>query len=211
MFKIFNRESFHKIYLFLCSIIVSYGVFLGLIEDGTFQLLSLRMYTYQSNLLMVVGYIVIIALYDKESPIKYYISSSVLLAVIVTGLVYNFVLVPFNGNSVFYSSLENFLTHFLAPILALFNYLFFEQKGKLNFNNILVGMAYPAVYWLIFVSIGGFINFYPYFFMDPNSVGWPMLFVWFALLLSIFFVLGYFLVSYDRIVSLNARTRTKTI
>ena len=198
-----NKENLHKIYLLFCAVIVAYGVFLGLTDGGSFRILSLRMYTYQSNALMVIGCFLMFALYHKKTPLKYYISSSVLLAITVTGLVYNFVLVPFSGYNMFYSSYINFTTHFLAPALALINYFVFEQKGYLNFKHVLAGMIYPAVYWVIFISIGGQIQFYPYFFMNPERVGWPMVFVWFGILLSAFFILGVLLVIYDKKMTQN--------
>jgi heme/copper-type cytochrome/quinol oxidase subunit 4 len=50
----------------------------------------------------------------------------------------------------------------------------------------------------VFVAIGERINFFPYFFMNPNEVGWAMVFVWFGMLLAVFVGLGFLLLLFDR-------------
>jgi len=82
--------------------------------------------------------------------------------------------------------------------LAIINYFAFEEKGHYKPKHIIVSMIFPAVYWVVFVSIGGRINWFPYFFMNPNSVGWVMVFVWLGILLGTFALLAFLLILYDR-------------
>jgi len=98
-----------------------------------------------------------------------------------------------------FSYYSNFVTHLLSMLLALFNYFFFEKKGTFTYKHILAGMAFPFLYWLVFVSIGGIIDYFPYFFMNPTEIGWIMTFVWFAIILIVVTVLGFLLVLFDRI------------
>jgi len=51
---------------------------------------------------------------------------------------------------------------------------------------------------VIFVSIGGAIDFYPYFFMNPALIGWPMTFVWLGIIVAVFALLGFGLVRFDK-------------
>jgi len=203
-----KKENIHNIYLLLSAAIILYGVILGLTGSGQIHLLLgmaggsrfhfsvLKTFTYQSNLLLVGGFIAMVAL--KNSRLRHYISVSVILSTTLTGLVYNFLLVPIAGAPMFFSSFENFTTHVLVTVLALVNYFVFEGKGFLSFRHVLVGMVFPVVYWVVFVTIGERINFFPYFFMNPSAVGWVMVFVWFFILLGFFAGLGGLLLLYDR-------------
>jgi len=145
----------------------------------------------------VLGYVVIIALYNKSHTLRHYISISVLVAISVTGLIYNFVLVPIVDAPPVNIGFVNFALHALSMVLALVNYFVFEQKGNYRRMHVIVAMAFPAIYWLVFVSIGGRIDYYPYFFMNPMEIGWLMVFIWLVILLGSFAVLGALLVWFD--------------
>lgn len=196
------RKTIQSLYLLIAAIVVGYGTYLGLTQEGYLDLASLKYFTNQSNLLMALGYLFMIALLFKRSSAKDavadYVSTTILLAISVTGIVYNLVLVPFAGNEIFFSDYINFSTHFLSSILALGYYFFLQEKGRLSFKHVFVAMAYPILYWLVFVIFGSAINFYPYFFMNPVETGWPMVFVWFVILLAVFVVLGALFVAYDK-------------
>jgi len=191
------KEKIHKVYLLLCATIVGFAVIYGMFPGGNLRITTLRTFTYQSNIFMVLGFIIMLVLYNSKGRLRHYVSASVLVAISVTGLVYNFVLVPFTDSPMFYIGFVNFVTHALSTILALVNYFVFEKKGNYSKKHIGVAMIFPAVYWGVFVSIGGFIDWFPYFFMNPTQIGWPMVLVWFAILLGAFAVLGVLLVSYD--------------
>ncbi|MCL2405541.1 MAG: Pr6Pr family membrane protein [Defluviitaleaceae bacterium] len=203
-----SKEKMHNIYLFLSAVLIMYGVILGLTGGGQIHLLpgmagsggihfrALKTFTYQSNILLVIGFLVMLAL--KNNPLRHYISVTVMLSATVTGLVYNFLLVPFAQAPMFFSGYVNFSTHVLVTALALINYFVFESKGFLRRRHILAGMIFPGVYWAVFVAIGERINFFPYFFMNPNDVGWVMVFVWFVALLAVFAGLGGLLLVYDK-------------
>jgi len=187
----------HKLYLFLSAGIIGFAVVYGLFRDGRIIFTPLRTFTHQSNIFMVICFI-LMAVLGYNQKIRHYLSSSVLVAITVTGLVYNFVLVPFTSAPMFYIGFVNFVTHALSPVLAIINYFLFEKKGYYTPKHIIVSMVFPALYWVIFVSIGGRINWFPYFFMNPNSVGWPMVFVWLGILLGTFALLSYLLMLFDR-------------
>jgi len=198
-----TKEKTHKLYLLLGAVIIlgltgrgQIHLLPGIAGSGQIHFRALKTFTYQSNLLLVIGFLVMLAL--NNSKIRHYISVSVMLATTLTGLAYNFLLVPIAQAPMFFSNYVNFSTHVLAMMQALINYFIFEEKGFLNRWHILVGMIFPGLYWAVFITIGERIDFSPYFFMNPNYVGWPMVFLWFGMLLSAFAGLGFLLVLYDR-------------
>ena len=208
-----TKKKAHRLYLLFCAGLILYGIILGLTGRGQIHLLpgiagsgqihfrALKTFTYQSNLLLVAGFLAMSVL--NENKARHYISVSIILATTVTGLVYNFLLVPFAQAPMFFSNYVNFSTHVLAMILALANYYIFEEKGFLTRWHILVGMIFPGVYWVVFIIIGERIDFFPYFFMDHTYIGWFMVFLWLGILLSFFAGLGSLLVLYD----INKRKR----
>ena len=203
-----TKRKVHRLYLLFCAGLILYGIILGLIGRGQIHLLpgiagsglvhfrALKTFTYQSNLLLVVGFLVMSVL--SENKARHYISFSIILATTVTGLVYNFLLVPFAQAPMFFSNYVNFSTHVLAMVLALANYLIFEEKGFLTRWHILVGMIFPGLYWIVFVTIGERIDFFPYFFMNHTYIGWSMVLLWLVILLAFFAGLGSLLTLYDR-------------
>ena len=202
------KTKAHQLYLLLSALLILFGIILGMTGRGQIHLLpgivgsgpihfrALKTFTYQSNLLLVAGFLAMVLL--KSNRARHYVSVSVLLATIVTGLVYNFLLVPFAQAPMFFSNYVNFSTHVLAAVLAIANYFMFERKGFLTYRHILVGMIFPGLYWIIFVIIGERIDFFPYFFMNHTYIGWAMVFLWLAILLAFFAGLGALLVLYDR-------------
>ena len=193
-----SKQNIHKLFLLFSALLVGYTVFTGLFDSGALRLTPLRTFTYLSNIVMVVGFLAMLILYNSKGSLRNYISVLVIIAMAVTGLVYNFVLVPFASATMVYIGFVNFVTHAFSTILVLINYFVFETKGNFKFKHVGVAMLFPAMYWGIFVSIGGIIDFYPYFFMNPTRIGWAMVFVWFAILLGVFAGLGALLILFDR-------------
>jgi hypothetical protein len=194
-----TKQNIHKLYLIISALIVLHGTILIMGHGGYFDVRAFRAYTVLSNFLVVVGFFAMVLLYNNESKLRSYISVSVLVSITVTGLVYNLVLVPVMPEAeMVFTYYSNFVTHLLSMLLALFNYFFFEKKGTFTNKHIFVGMVFAIVYWIIFVSIGEMIDYFPYFFMNHTEIGWIMTIAWFFIILTVMSVLGLLLVLFDR-------------
>jgi len=196
----FTKQNIHKLYLLVSSLVVLHGTILIMShQTGSFDVGAFRAYTVLSNYLVVIGFMLMLVLYNSKGKFRSYISACVLVSISVTGLVYNLILVPSIPEAeMVFSYYSNFVTHLLSMLLVLFNYFFFEKKGTFTFKHILAGMAFPFIYWVVFVSIGDIIDYYPYFFMNPTEIGWIMTLIWFAIILLLVVVLGFLLVLYDK-------------
>ena len=184
---------FHKLFLLISAGIIFHGVAVTMTAGGSFDLATLKFFTILSNLLLGIAFIVRLVRYRQNDT--QYLSFSAIIAIAVTCLVYNFVLVPFGGADNVFSGYGNFATHLLAGVLAFANYFFFEDKGSFRYKHVPVSVAFPAVYWLVFVT--DIIDFYPYFFMNPNQIGWLRAIAWFGLYLLIFGIIALGLVRLD--------------
>ena len=193
-----KKQSLHKVFLLVSAIIVFHGTLMVLIQDGRINFGVLRYYTIMSNLLVTIGFIAMVFLNKKESVFRYYFSISIMMSISMTCLAYNFVLVPAGGVGWIFSSYPNFVTHLLSMVLVFINYFIFEKKGMFTFKHVPIGLIFTAVYWIVFLIIGDYINFHPYFFMNPNMIGLPMTFVWGGILLVSISLFGLIILLLDK-------------
>ena len=194
-----TKHGLHKLFLLAGAIIVLHGTLLVMIVDGQFRVGALRFFTIISNLLVSIGFALMLVLYNKRGAYWHFILINVMVSISATALGYNLVLVPFGGANTILSDYPNFATHLLAAVLAVMNYIIFEKKGFFRLRHILAAMVIPFLYFVIFLSIGHIIDFYPYFFMNPHVIGWPMVFVWCGVMFVFLFLFGLLILLLDRI------------
>ena len=197
-----TKQNIHKAYLLISAIVITAGAILIMNLGDSFDPQGFLSFTVQSNLLTALGFVFMVVLYNNKGNrgrLRSYIVFSVMISISITGLVYNLLLVPTTPEALpINSDFSNFSTHFLSMALALINYFIFEKKGTFTFKHILVGMIFPLTYWVVFVSIGDTINYFPYFFMEHPAIGWGMTFLWFGIILVVVAILGLLLISFDK-------------
>jgi len=195
----FTKQNIHKAYLLISAIIITAGAILIMNMGDYFALQGFLSFTVQSNLLTALGFVLMVVLYGGEGKLRSYITFSVIISISITGLVYNLLLVPTTPEALpINSDFPNFSTHFLSMALALIDYFVFEKKGTFTLKHILASMIFPFLYWIVFVSIGDIINYFPYFFMEHPVIGWGMTFIWFGIMLIVVAILGFSLIVFDR-------------
>jgi hypothetical protein len=192
------KQTIRNIYLLISSAVVLHGTSLVMIVDGQFYPNSLRYFTIISNLLAVAGFLLMLILQNKKEVLRPYIISVMMIGIFTTSLVYNFILVPISKADIVFSSYSNFIIHLFSAVLVLAEYLIFEKKGMFTLRHILAALAVPAVYYVVFLSIGSIINFYPYFFMNPVQIGWLYIFVWFGISIAFFSLLSLLVLLLDK-------------
>jgi len=201
-----TKQNIHKAYLLISAIVVLHGTILAMSWQGHFDFVAFRYYTALSNWLVVINFFAMLILYNKLGKFRSYLSVSAIIGIMITGLVYNLVLIP-NVEYISLATYSNFITYLVSPILALINYFIFEKKGELTIKHIWVGMIFPLAYWVITVFIGGLFDFAPYFFMSPTDIGWAMTFVWLAIIIAVIAVLGFSLVGIDKVFARKSKKR----
>jgi len=196
------KIKIHKIYLLASAALVLSGIITGMNMYGFTTLLYL---TFLSNIFLAAYFFLSFFLYGKKEVLKSYLLMSVIIAISITALVYNFVIVPFadvapvfSMNMSFAWNFQNSMTHLFSMLLILANYFIFEKKGLFKIKHVLVSTIFPLLYWLVFITIGSIINFYPYFFMDVPAIGWGMTILWLIIFISVFSFLGFLLFIIDR-------------
>ena len=186
------------------------------VGTGRLDLSVLNYFTLMSNVLCAVYFLLsAIWLLIRKRSIFPAMKGALLLCISVTGLVYHFMLAGrFEMQGTLFWS--NTLLHYIVPLLTVLDWLLFDEKGRYTKRDPLKWTLFPAAYFLyvnIRVKMGGILgpygNRYPYFFMDPDLLGWgPVLLIAFGMGLA-FLALGYFILWMDnrlKHVSRNGRT-----
>ena len=169
-------------YSLLFKILILFISEVGLVLS--FQLLGIRgslpFFTIISNLMCFIFYLFLVLLIITKKLNKnkfYYISKgAVTMSITLTMFVYQLMIAP-NGLDVYEKNiLACEIVHLIVPLLVLFDYFIFAEKGNIKKN-------YP-IYWctilfayvifvIIYSSLGGTFNGdkVPYFFLDIEKLG----------------------------------------
>lgn len=140
---------------------------------------ALIYYTVQSNLLCFIFYFVILILYIlkklKKNSMYYVFKGMVTMAMTITMVVFQ-LLLSSNGT---YAGHEftSLLVHLVVPLLTIFDYIIFGEKGNLKNTYPFIWTAsliFYLVFDVIYVCLGGKfnnLNNYPYFFLNIDKYG----------------------------------------
>lgn len=179
----FKVSFFYKMVLALMAltgILDRAGIF-----TGNLQLFTLLSFTTISNIcVMLISLFTAIkyTLHQKDFSLALaktrYI---VVVMLLVTGIVYHFVLLPAKmmaNPSYQVFTIGNIAAHYITPVGLLGDWLLFDKKGTIKKWEPLVCAAAPALYLTIALIYGyygppisGMGTSYVYFFMDVEKIG----------------------------------------
>ena len=208
------KEKLSLLFKIIIVIVSGIGLYLN------FNLLSFRnsiiYFTIQSNLLCFIYFLALVILTIIKKLKKndfYYISKGmVTMAITITFIVYHFVLVPEGGLDAYVGhELENNFVHLFTPLLVIFDYIIFGEKGHLKksypfiWNFVLV--AY-VIFNVVYVLIGGrFANgsCYPYPCMNIDNLGLIRTSINCLIIYVAFLVYGYIVLWLDNKIALKLK------
>jgi hypothetical protein len=179
------------------------GVFRGELNLSIF-----RYFTNLSNLLCML-YFIADAIYilsrraDDGSqnwfpPLK----GAVMMAVVVTCLVAHIVLGKFDMGASMRVSI--FFVHTLVPVMTVLDWLLFGEKGRMRISSPLLWAVFPLGYFLVVMLLAQFsagVPFYPYPFMNAETLGLWRVLVNVSVMTAVFVALGYGLVLIDHLLA----------
>ncbi len=188
----FDYNKLLKIAIVLSAFI---GILAHIISFGN-PLQKFTYFTLQSNLLVGIIYLVLIFKKTRNRTLNI-IENQVVVAIVLTGLVFNIMLRPAIDANVYNpNNFSDVLLHSLTPLLVIFDRILFNEKGNIRVYDPFFWLVYPLLYWLftvVFVFLGGNFNTtnnesnYPYFFMNFNEAG----FGYFLLVIAFIVIIGY--------------------
>jgi hypothetical protein len=164
----------------------------------------LLMYTIQSNILTALFFGILLErtllcvsgrgkrYASLEKPYGFFprLSAFIAFAILVTMLVYWFILVPtMTERTRSLLAPDNLAAHLITPLFMLFDYMLFAKRGTLKKHDPLLFAIVPYLYLLEALTLGlthsarydslGIHSYYPYIFLDIDRFGgaWVMLMV----------------------------------
>lgn len=185
-----KNKILNLLYITVFVFISGYGLALALgINEGQFLILPLS-YSNLSNIIpfiyflicLIHGVFILFTKNDsKEITVLPRLKGAVTMCPILTLLIFHFLL--FRGS--FYISgtnnldWRNLIIHYITPALVILHWLLFDKKGIFKPTDSLVWLAIPIgymIYSFIYAEVGTvfFRNGarYPYYFINPDQIGW---------------------------------------
>lgn len=211
-----TRKKISLCYKIITVFSLIIGITLNLWNRDTYAVISmLSYYTLQSNIICLVAFVffVIKELIGKDAnDIYYLVKGAIVIAIVITAVVYRLALAP-NGfemgslkQSVNNRAVANFFVHTLSPILVLFDYIFFDEKGNFKKYYPIIWLFIPLQYvfyvytysWRggTFYGIGGSRK-YAYPFLDYELIGYKGVLICIGLFAVAILVVSYVLVLFD--------------
>lgn len=174
-----RKNNFSIIYKIIIVVIGTFAVLHGFFYDNfKFDIETAYYFTYQSNILVIVYFILdIINLIKKKETFYPRFKGSVTTAITVTFLVYHFLLSPTADKYEGLAYLRNLIVHYILPIMTIFDYIIFDKKGIYKIIDPLLWLLLPIIYFafaVIRARVGSPFSdgsYYPYFFIDIDKYG----------------------------------------
>ena len=194
------------IYKLIIIILGLFAVISGLITaDKKIDIETLYYFTYQSNILVIVYFIIdIIYLIKKQKIFMPRLKGTITMSITVTFLIYHFLLSGGYDNRA--DIIRSTILHYIVPIMTIADYILFDKKGIYKNIDPILWLIIPLIYFLfIFIraKLGGELSngsYYPYFFIDINKYGIKTVLKNALFITIAFTILGYIELFIDRII-----------
>lgn len=164
-------------------------------------------FTYLSNILIFLIFAsqIVISIINIAGKKNYEIPAGLkgfaVISIVFTFLTVFFVLNPFSAPG----SWLDARIHYLTPLLAVFDWVFFDNHCRFRFYHPICWLFSPVVYfaYVLLLAILGVKfsgdNYFPYFFMDIFTYGWSFVLSMIIMLAGIFLAFGYIMFFFDNL------------
>lgn len=189
------------------------------ILNGEFKRVNFLYFTIISNIFCCGLFITLTikTLVDIKKNGKYgtscispHIKGEILISILLTMIVYHFILIPYALKINPYQSLKitDIVFHYVIPFITLFDWVLFDEKKKFSWYDPVLWMIGPYLY-MIFVflqskielvdRINNHMNRYIYAFLDIGLLGNMKVFLNIISLSIVFICMGFCLFGLDQI------------
>jgi hypothetical protein len=166
-----------------------------------------RMFSYftiQSNLLILIAAITLAVAPRRDGRWWRVLRFDAVLGIVITGLVFDTILAP----HVHLTGVSLAVTigfHYFAPWAALAGFLLFGPRPRIDWRTFGLGFSWPVA-WIGYTFVHGELSgWYPYFFLNVSTLGFPVALRNTAVVLALGLLLGLGLKLADRLPSFGPR------
>ena len=174
------KEKIATIYKIIILIVSGIGLYLNFLFMPIEK--SIIYFTIQSNILVFVYYTIFLLEKITKKNVKnsiHYVAKSMIVMAITFTMIGYFLMYLKNGTAQVYVSheLTSIFLHVVTPLLVIFDYFLFDEKGHVKREYIFLWSLLLVAYLVfdrIFIYLGGtYANgkTYPYVFMNADKFG----------------------------------------
>ncbi|MDZ7578294.1 MAG: Pr6Pr family membrane protein [Candidatus Nanopelagicales bacterium] len=155
-------------------------------------------FTILSNIVVGVTSLLLAIRLDRTSTVFRVFRLFGLFSIIITGLVVNFYL----GKFVHLEGIDlinNDMVHVAVPILATLGWLIFGPRTPFRFKYLFYALGIGLVWLLVTFIHGALLHWYPYPFLDVDTIGYPKALTISLAILAFAFLLGMAILGLDKV------------
>jgi hypothetical protein len=156
-----------------------------------------RYFTILTNALVVVTYAAIAFGARLTAPVWL---GGVTLWIAITGVVYHLLLAGTEAPKTGLDWWANFGLHSATPIAVTLWWLTFAPRAGLGAGAAALWMLWPLIYVAYALARGHLDGTYPYFFTNPDRIGWTGVAEWTVILAVAFLIAGLLLIALARLI-----------
>ncbi len=161
------------------------------------KIYPLNYYTTLSNIAVLVFFAYLIT--HKESNNLLRAKGGVTIAILLTFIVYNVLLLPIVEPKDFYKW-DNYTLHYIVPVLVTLDWAIYD-KVRYGLRDPLYWTVFPLIYSIISLIKGILIPVnipehdspFPYFFLDIVNIGWKKVLIY-ILAICIFYIMSGYII-----------------
>jgi len=214
-----KKRKYSSLIFRLIAFIISLYAITQMNQDRMMGGSPLVFFTIQSNILVSISFLLLIIVnirdiikHKNKCTYNTILHTAVVVYISITFLVF-WGLLSWNTDPIYLFTPHNILLHFLIPVLAIIDWIFYIPHGRLKNEHSIYFLIYPLLYYIFTIirsKIGeplGIIEFkgnivelkYPYFFIEPSLFTRKWLLITIILFVCcLFYLIGIFYVKIDR-------------
>jgi len=144
----------------------------GQLAEGTFtpatHFAYLTNQTSYSNIVVLIAGGILAWTRATDTVLYATVRANFAVYAVVVCLVYNWLL-----REPDHFDFHNEVTHVAIPIYLLADWVIRARRPRIGWNTLWIGVSYPIVWALITLVRGQYVDWYPYFFLNPTEgLGW---------------------------------------
>ncbi|MEG1451579.1 Pr6Pr family membrane protein [Brevundimonas sp.] len=197
------------------ALVLQYALMIGGNPDKGAGELTLNFFSYftiQTNIMVALALAVPAIAPDSRSGqwlVQPSVRTAIALYIAVVGLVYHFLLAP-TWAPQGWSLLANNLLHYVMPAAFVADWLMFTPKGRLRRFDPFRWLVVVLVYGVWTLLHGALAHWWPYWFVDVDTLGYGKAAAYFAGLLVFFLLVGWIMFGIDQLLGQRDRRRVST-
>ncbi|HEY5462510.1 MAG TPA: Pr6Pr family membrane protein [Hanamia sp.] len=154
-------------------------------------------FTILTNLLVALSFTFL--LWESKSRIGIFFSkpkslTAITVYILIVGLVYNAIL-RFLWEPKGLQLLVDEILHTVIPVLCVFFWWKYVNAKKLKWKDAFPWLIYPLVYIFLILILGAISGFYPYPFIDVNTIGYKQVLINSVMLACCFLIVSWILIA----------------